>query len=340
MQFLNSIFFYINHYFIYFIALLIILFVIWQIKRGIKDNLFLQKNDWFIILDWKFWAWKTRFMVNLQKDWSNFINISNFYSWYTHIRFNSLDDLINLLLDIQKLSEYQNYDENEVKHIYSWEWNEVLNKKLENIKELKKYKNIPKDWYYTKFLWTCDEFQNLFFSRSALSNFSWGNKILLKLLHQVRHMNSLFIFATQNADELDIKFRRLSTFYVNTWSNLWDWFFGYNIYFFENNLNWRKINEEEMKKINKAPIFKLNKYKLNNIIFKINRKLLDWKRKYNWVKKLYKINYRFDELDFHSKYNCDPDNSIYKPWYLFEYLDKFYKEEKRKKSFDKLNIYL
>lgn len=334
---INWILLYINLHFIWFCWIWIFLYYVWILYQWSKDNMFLVSNDWFIILDWKFWNWKTRFMVNIQKDAKNYIIISNFFSWYTDIRFNSMDDLINLLTDIEKLSMYQNYSIEELNIVYKQESLHILNEKKSirlNIKN--KYKNIPSDWYYTKFLWTCDEFQNLFFSRNSLSNFSWWNKILLQLLHQVRHMNSLFIFATQNADELDIKFRRLATFYVNTWSKFKWWVFWYNVYFFKNNANWRKLEDDDLQKINKAPIIKINKYKLNNIIIKINLWFLWLKRKY-WFEKLYKINYKFDELNFSSKFNCCPDNSIYKPWDIYIYLDKFYKKEKLKKDLTKYN---
>lgn len=278
-------------------------------------------------------------MTNLQKDDKEHIVISNYYSWYTHIRFNSVDDMINLLLDVQELSEYQNYSAEEIKEYYKAESKEIIQKKLDSNKKLSKFKNIPKDWYYTKFLWTCDEFQNLFFSRNSLSNFNWKNSILLKLFHQVRHMNSLLIFATQNADELDLKFRRLATYYVNTWDKFNDYLYWYNIFYFQNNSIWRKLDESELYQINKAPIIKINKYKLNNIIIFFNMFFLKIKRKYQKIK-LFKIKYRFDELNFNSKFNCDPDNSIYKPWYLFTYLDNFYKEEKKKKSFDKFQKYV
>lgn len=311
-------------------------FIIRLILRWIKDNMFLQSNDWFIILDWKFKAGKTRFMTNLQKDATEYINIGNFWTWYTHIRFNSMNDLINLLLDIQELSEYQNYDIEDIKIIYKAEWLNAINNKLESRKKLNKYKHIPHDGYYTKFLWCCDEFQNLFFSRNALSNFSGANKVLLKLLHQVRHMNSLFVFATQNADELDIKFRRLSTFYVNTWRKANDWLYWYDVYFFANNSIGRKMDESEMTKINKAPIIKINKYKLNNIIIKINHFFLNLKRKYKFLK-LFKIKFVFDELQFNTKFNCNPDYDIYKPWYIFEFLNDFYKEQKKKNNIDKIN---
>ncbi len=334
---MNSFLLYINLHFWYFVFWAIILYFIWVLYQWYKDNMFLVSNDWFIILDWKFWNWKTRFMVNIQKDAKNYIIISNFFSWYTDVRFNSMDDLINLLQDIEKLSMYQNFDFSQLKNIYSWENKEIIEKKQAIRLNINKYKNIPNNWYYTKFLWTCDEFQNLFFSRNSLSNFSGWNKVLLQLLHQVRHMNSLFIFATQNADELDIKFRRLATFYVNTWSKLRWWFFWYNVFYFNNNSSWRKLEDDELKKINKAPIIKLNKYKLNNIIIKINLFLLNLKRKFNFLK-LYKINYRFSELVFSSKFNCSPNHSTYKPWDIFIYLDKFYKKEKIKKDLTKYNF--
>ena len=320
----------------FFITIWLCLLVFWFLfyKNSKKDNVFLQSKFWFILLDWKFWTWKNRFMVQVQKNSKNYIVLSNFYSGYTNLRWNSLQDLTLLLQDVWKLSEYQNFSLEQLKHYYK-DNIEQLNEKVANWHEMKKYKNLPCNWYYTKFLFTCDEFQNLFFNRNSLANFSGNNKILLKLLHQIRHLNSLMIFATQNADELDLKFRRLSTYYINTYDMLNDWLYWYNIYYFSNNLSWWKKEIDDLTKINKTPIFFLNKYKLNNIILKLNIWFLQIKRKYQNFKMI-KIKYRFDELDFNSKFNADPDFNTYKENDLFKYLDKFYrnKENRKKMSYD------
>lgn len=334
----NFVFWIITTHFYKILAIIIVFFFLRFIKNNKDDNLFLQSKFWFIILDWKFWTWKNRFMTNLQKESKNYIILSNYYSWYTNIRWNSLDDLKNLLIDVWKISEYQNFTIEETKEYYK-NTGEQLKLKIENYERIKKnFKNIPKNWYFTKFLFTCDEFQNLFFWRNSLSNFSWENKILLKLFHQVRHLNSMFVFTTQNADELDLKFRRLATYYINTWDSFNDWFFWYNIFYFDTNLAKQKLNESDLQRINKTPIIKLNKYKLNNIILDWNFFIHKLFRKYkkSFIKK-FDIKFRFDELQFNSKFNADPEHSIYNPWDLMIYLNNFYKN---KKNIDKINYYI
>jgi hypothetical protein len=57
-----------------------------------------------------------------------------------------MDDLINLLMDIEKLSMYQNYSLEELNIVYKQESLNILNEKKSirlNIKN--KYKNIPSD---------------------------------------------------------------------------------------------------------------------------------------------------------------------------------------------------
>ena len=89
-------------------------------------------------------------------------------------------------------------------------------------------------------------------------------------------------------------------------------------------------------KINKTPIFKLNKYKLNNIILDFNHLIYNFWLKFN-KKWRNCIKYRFDELQFNSKFNADPEHSIYNPWDLFVFLNNFYKN---KKNLDKINYYV
>lgn len=326
-----------EHFFIASLFWLFIFLLIFK-KNYSKANAFLAYKTGMIILDGLFNAWKTRLMTTLAKERKarqTFV-LSNFWNWYTNIFWSSLLDLQNLLEDLLLLWEFQNFTDEDIKRMYMPMKNNIYKEKMEIRKNIKKqYKNIPFDWYFCNFLILWDEFQNYFYNREAMRNFTGDKKRFLTLLHQVRHFNSLLIFWTQNASELDVKFRKLSSLYVNTFEKLNNLIYWYNVYSFtidrDNNLDIDKA-----KKYNKVPIFKLNKYALNNFIWKyllfVNRlnyfhdkintlfkKDIFWKRN---------INFRFDALKFHTKFNVNPEYSIYTKWDLFKYLDNYFKTEK------------
>lgn len=322
-----------------YIFILILIIIFFKVKTDYrKSNEFLKSKTWFIVIDWKFETGKTRFLAQLAQDSKEkgIFVLSNFYNWYNFIKWNSLEDLKNLLYDVWLLGEYQNFTDQDLKNIYYQDSKETYKQKLIERKNIrKKYKNIPYNWYHNRFAILWDEFQNYFFNRWAMWNFSWENKNLLKLFHQVRHFNSLCVLATQESDELDVKFRRLSTYYINTWEKM-DWMlYYYNVYQFltdkENNLNLEKAY-----KFTKMPVYKINYYALNNIIKSIEYKLNSLNKYHDKINSFLKfelfadriIKYRFaNELIFHTKYNVDPDVNTYKSWDLFVALNNFYKNK-------------
>lgn len=297
--------------------------IIWWLKykrdfTNAKE--FLRHKFGMIILDGKFWKGKNRFMVNLQSESSTnwYFTLSNFYSWHTFIRWNSLTDLKDLLHDVWTLWEYQNFSDDELKVMYSDEGKERVKEKFAERKAIrKKFKHIPNSWFFNKFLITCDEFQNLFFNRWAMGNFSGDNADFLKLLHQVRHFNTLMVFATQESWELDVKFRRLSSYYIRVFDYL-DWIvYWYNVFEFVVDRE-QNMNLESAKRFTRVPVWMLNFYKFNVIINKIERR---FKRK---------IKFRFSQLKFFSKFNADPDRNIYTKGDLLVKLNNYYKNEKDK----------
>lgn len=310
----NSIFVLSQKYPIYFVIIIwIIVFV--RYRKSYKEAKdFIVNQLWYIILDWKFWLWKTRFLALLAQEAkkNNMIVLCNYYNVYEDVRWGSIKDLIKLLRDMWLLWECQNFTEIEIREMYGKEGKERVKQKIKAIREIKaKYKNIPCNWFYTRFLLQWDEMQNIFYNREAMSNFSWDKKILLKLLHQVRHFNTLCTFALTSASELDLKFRRISNFYLSFGEALWWLFIKYDVY----NFDIDKENNFEMDKATKrtkVPVIKLNWYYVNKIINKIEKLIRR------------RIKFRFKELWFKTKFNADPDVDIYEEWYLFEYLNKYY----------------
>lgn len=323
-NFVNNAWFWMQkHFFLSCIILFIVMLPYFKINLKKSKN-FLNQKTGMIIIDWKFWKWKNKFMTTLANESKkkNYFVLSNFYTWYTNIRWNSLSDLESLLYDVWKLWEYQNFTYIELQRMYKWEWKKRLKEKMKVYRDIEKtYKNIPKNWYHNSFLFLCDEFQNLFFNRASVSNFSWENKSFLKYLHQVRHFNSLLVFATQKEKELDVKFRRLSTFYIEMkdWVN--GFFYGYDVRSFETDKR-ENLDKEKATKFTKLPAVFLNWYMFNLVLNKIEKRIS------KIIKKEFKFKFRFFELDFFSKFNADPDYNIYKKWDLFRYLDNYYKEKK------------
>lgn len=149
--------------------------------------------------------------------------ITNFANGYKHLRFMSVRDLYLLLVDIMVVSEYQNHSDEEIKKVYDGMGEEYMKKKLKERAMLrKKYPYIPNNGRATEFWLGGDEFHAYFYSRLAMSNFSGEFKDFNVLLHQVRHFNLQGVFATQELDDLDKKFRTLANYEIETF----DWLGG------------------------------------------------------------------------------------------------------------------
>jgi hypothetical protein len=275
----------------------------------------------YILIDGKFSKWKTRFLTLFSREgykrWS--IILSNFFNKYEHIRWNSVQDLIKLLTDVWLLWESQNYTLEQIKMMYETEGKDRLKEKMTKIINLrKKYPNIPCNGFYTNFLLLWDEMQNIFYNREAMQNFTWDKKGLLKLLHQVRHFNTKAVFALTSANEIDLKFRKISSFYISL-SDFLGWLFiKYKVYYFDLDRT-NNFDIEIAKEVSKVPIIKFNGYKANKIINRFEKIIR------------HRIKFRFNELWFFSKFNADPDTNIYTSGDLFRFLDHYYENGKNNK---------
>lgn len=286
-----------------------------------KSEKFLHAQNGYIIIDGKFWKGKTRFLTLLAREGKKqgMIILSNFYNSYEDIRWNSVEDLIRLLTDVWVLWEAQNYSEDEIRKMYAAEGKARVKEKIDSVKHIKRaYKNIPMNWFYTRFLLSGDEMQNIFFNREAMSNFSGTKKSLLKLLHQIRHFNSLGTFALTDAREIDLKFRRISSYYLAFSDMLGGLILKYHIYNFDLDKE-QNFDSENALRLTKVPVVKFNGYMANKILEKVQKLIRR------------RIKYRFAQLGFFSKFNADPDTHIYEEWQLFRFLDNHYKDGKNQK---------
>jgi len=98
--------------------------------------------------------------------------LCNFYNAYEFIRWNSKEDLVNLLTDLWLLGEVQNYSEKEMAQMYETEGKARVKEKIDAIRRFKrKYPNIPSNGFACKFFLPGDEMQNIFFNRDHADNF-------------------------------------------------------------------------------------------------------------------------------------------------------------------------
>lgn len=324
---------YIVHYWAFILAFIVIFSIISNIileKNYWKYLKFVKNIHWYILIWWAFNNWKTRLLTLLAKEASKvwkFI-ITNFSNWYNNLRFSSKNDFWRLVNDIMIISEYQNYNDDEILEVYEGMWKEFIMKKIKEREFIRrKYPFIPYNTYPTEFFIWGDEWHAYFFSREAMSNFTGESKDWNITLHQIRHFNAQWVFATQEIEDLDKKFRTLATYEIDTYDKLKWILVGWNIFKY----NWKKkyIEEEkEFNRINRLPIIDFNGYVLNKIVDKINYVYFDkinkllLKLKIN--KKLF-ITKRFYQLKFFSKSNVNPKLDIYKSKDLFVSMNKYYK---------------
>lgn len=321
---IKGIIYFVYHNWAYSLGILLISFILLEYFFGKKYGKYINYVNnihWYILIGGAFKKWKTRFLALLCKEAQKIDKfvISNFANWYNQLRFSSLQDFQNILNDIMIISEYQNFDDQQIIEIYGDFWKEKLKEKIQERKNIrKKYWYIPYNWRFTEFFIAGDEFHAYFYSRDAMSNFSGKKKQLNITLHQVRHFNVQGAFATQEIDELDKKFRNLANFEIATYSKLGDIILGWDLYKYNINKKYKE-DEKQFNKINKVPIFWYNGYAINNLISYINGHY------FKWIFKIFKIKKVYSELKFFSKSNVNPNISIYEVGDLINKLNLFYK---------------
>lgn len=194
--------------------------VIWLLAYYV----FKKTKFWFYIVMWEFWSWKTQnttAYLKYYKKWTE-INITNYYTWYTHFQVSSHNDLINVLNDIYDYHQYINlYDDRNKLFTHKKFLLPDYEKKALDFRS--KYW-ILKKWL--KFNIVLDECSIYFNPRNFVKNFSWKNEQLLDFIYQPRKLNVLMFCVVQSPMELDVKFRRLATYYRKyyTWLRFYRWY--------------------------------------------------------------------------------------------------------------------
>lgn len=156
-------------------------------------------------------AGKTRLLTKFAESVRNRAFVcANFFYGHNFCPWSSKADLSRLLDDLLFLGEMQNFSKDERKAIRSQFPNFPTEKAISEFK--KKYKHIDVDTgYHYDFFVPGDEFHQYFINRDAMQNFTGEmGKRFNQTLHQVRHFNVLCALATQEIENLDLKFRQLA----------------------------------------------------------------------------------------------------------------------------------
>jgi len=189
---------------------------------------FKKTKIWFFIVMWEFWAGKTQNTTAYlkYKDPNKEINITNYYTGYTDFQLSSHKDLINILNDIYDYHKAINLWDNRVKLFKFKSKEELAEYEKFSLDFRKKYWLLDKN---LKFNIVLDECSIYFNPRDFKINFSWENKKLLDFIYQPRKLNVLMFTVVQSPMELDVKFRRLATYYRKyyKWLKFYRWYKDY-----------------------------------------------------------------------------------------------------------------
>lgn len=253
--------------------------------------------NWFYIVMWEFWSWKTQNVTRYLK-WYNpkkEINISNYYNGYSQFQISNHIDLINILLDIYDYHLYIN--------LYEYREKLFTHKKLK-LYQYEQNARIFHENYWSnlkknlKFNISLDEASIYFNPRDFAKNFAWENAKLLDFIYQPRKLNLLFLVVVQNPLELDVKFRRLAWYY----RKYYKWF---------RIIRWHKDfyfpNPEEMD-FEKADVV--------------------WR----WIN--FNFYPFFPKYDYNTKELIKPWESIYIRWSLLEYISENFKINNNKRGYN------
>lgn len=329
------------------IVTFLIVFFYYQDKNSKTYAHWIVRKHNVQLLDGETGSWKTRLLTEISSDArqqeQKLIVISNFYNAYSDFYFASLQDFKLLQIDIARLWEFSNFDDNEKKEIekaFPGYFAFLSESEFKNkIKKIKNTYNI---------LTLGDEFYAYFHNRNFMGNFSkkdWWDELLLNL-HQTRHSNQTVILASQDDDNLDLDFRQIAHNEINVFSMFGDLIFWFNKYKY---LSKKKQKEDgiEFKKINMFPTIFINWFELSrkinlikSISFFIYNLFLTTHITGKYLKNIHfikikkiifieKIYFEKKHLKFYSKFNVKKNINVYKPGYIYDYIIK------KEKEFDK-----
>lgn len=161
----------------------------------------MKKKTWlygFYIVFWEFWSWKTRNVTtHLKYADKNTINITNYYTWYTHCQLESHNDIFNLFLDLYDfMFFYRMWCDWNVKKIFTHK-QETFIIFVENYISfldrvwLPNFSRVIKNWYISHF----EDFDLLSWdteSRKRVSLRLWQDAITLENIVNESGYNKLF----------------------------------------------------------------------------------------------------------------------------------------------------
>ncbi len=233
--------------------LLYIVFWFFIVLYLFSVRVFKKTKYGFFITMWEFGAWKTQNMTAYLKASNPLkeINITNYYTWYTDFQIWSHQDLINILNDIYDYHQYINlYDDRD--KLFKF-------KPLSMLKEYEEKAMIFRNKYWDlkkslKFNINIDEASIYFNPRNFAKNFSGANERLLDFVYQPRKLNLLMFCVVQSPMELDVKFRRLATYY----RKYYKWFYFYRWYKDFLFINPEEIDLEKAEQVGWWMIFWMN----------------------------------------------------------------------------------
>lgn len=258
------------------------------------------------------------------------INITNYYTGYTDFQVSSHTDIIaslwdiydyhryfNLLPDVSKLHRFKKdhlpeyllwlhnftaryfpwkkYDSCILEFLSLWDPETLYTLLPELLKVLQKLGYFSELRKSLKFNIVLDEGSIYFNPRNFAKNFAGKNEALLDFIYQPRKLNLLMFVVVQSPMELDVKFRRLATYYRKYYKGLWFWRWYKDFYF----LDPEQIDLEKAEQIWWGPIMGA----FLNIRFK-------WKGKEIW----------FPQYDYNTKELIRPGSDIYKPGSIIDHV--------------------
>lgn len=261
---------------------------------------FKKTKYWFYVTMWEFGAWKTQnttAYLKHRKYWKE-VNITNYYTWYTDFQISSHMDLVNILNDIYDYHIYINLRDNRHK-LYKNKPQYYDEYKKNALEFREKYWHFKKN---LKFNIVLDEASIYFNPRNFKKNFSWKNERLLDFIYQPRKLNLLMFCVVQSPMELDVKFRRLATYYRKyyKWLHYYRW---YRDFYF---LNPEEIDLEKAEQV------------------------------WGWIIMWMNLNFYpiFPVYDYDTKELIRPWQVIYQKWWLYDYIDEISNNKKKPKQLE------
>lgn len=348
-----------------------------KIRDGARYSKYLLLRFGYVLIGGMFNSGKTRLLTKFAESVKDRAFVcANYYYGRNFCAWSSKADLSRLMDDLLKLGEMQNFSKDERREIRKQFPMFPNEKEITAFKKKYRHINIDDGYHYDFFL-PADEFHQYFINRDAMMNFTGEmGKRFNQTLHQVRHFNVLCALATQEIDILDLKFRQLAGYEIDTIEYLGGLVYGYN--FFNYIPNKRNTKEEEdarqFRKVNYFPILFVNWYMVNKIMRSWEKTLQKASKYFMFNKGLkslekaapraFSLIFRmaegrspashglkwfldfckgeaklphFDRLPFNTKYNVNVFTDTYQTGDIFDKLNRFFKECEEPQNYLRLN---